>query len=129
MPIQHKFSVALSKGGTQHAVEVSLPTFAEADEAMRERMWNEGRAGVTIRVQGRLRRAIEGGMRGKALETFAQTAFDEALKGIRGTRSPVVQVVRPKIDATALGLSRAQIDALVAGGAEVYNIPPELAGK
>ena len=45
--------------------------------------------------------------------------------GLKTSRTRVV-VQKVRIDATAMKLNREQIDALVAEGAEVYNIPEEL---
>lgn len=121
--LKHTFKVSQKKGATAHEVTIEIPSYAEATEVQRERMWNEGIDSVVIKVQGTLRRRLAAGVRpGERLNAEAQTAFQNVLDNVR-----TVTVQKTRIDATALELTRKQIDALVAGGAEVYNIPANLA--
>lgn len=118
--IKHTFSVAAEEGATSHPVAVNVPTFAEATQAQKLKMWDEAIRSVTIKVQGTLRRRLAKGIRGEALSKEAQAAFDAVMNGTRATAPSVV------VDATALKLTRAQVDALTASGATVTNIPANL---
>ena len=82
------------------------------DEAVKARIIDLAMADWTVKCQAFLRKNSD-----KDASDFQY--------GAKVTRTrTVVQKIR--IDATELGLDRAQIDALVAGGAEVHNIPEEL---
>lgn len=124
--IKHTFKVAKAAGATQHDVSVNVPTFAEMTKTQRENLVAEGLRSVTIKAQGTLRRRLNDKnptKPGAALNAEAQNAFDNV---INGTKSAAPSIV---LDATVMGFTREQIDALTSQGATVVNIPAELAGK
>lgn len=116
--LKHSFTVAKDADSPSVEVSVNVKSFEEADAAMRKRMWEEAMKSVTIKVQGTLRRRMGKGIKGAALVTEAQEAFDNVLNGVRSRT-----VSKPAVDATEAKLTRAQIDLLVASGVEVRNIP------
>lgn len=123
MSMIHSFKVSASKGAEEHNVKVTVPTWNEATEAQRRNAWDAAISSWTISVQSGLRKPVgDRGLRGDALNADAQRRFDAKVNGTRANGGTVV-------DATALGLNREQIDALVAAGATVVNIPAKLAGK
>lgn len=116
MPAQHKFSVKADKDSTTHSVVASVTTFAEATDAQKRTMWEEGMAAATVKVQGTLRRRLEKGVRGEALNTEATRAFKSIIDNTVISAAPVV-------DAKANGLNAAQCAALEAAGVVVLNKP------
>ena len=131
-----KFSVRKDENAQQHNVEVDFVTFDEATDAQRRKMWAEGIDGVTIKVQGTLRRALkkDGTLRGATLNARAQQAWTDVMNG---TRSEVVREVKimdctvllPTWDLTTedgIKAARTQVDTLTAAGYTVKNIPAEL---
>lgn len=118
--MKHTFKVALSEGSTQHEVSIITPAYATASDAQRQVMWAEGMNSVTIKVQGTLRRRLNKGIKGEALQKEAQAAWDAILNN-----RPRTAIVKPVIDAEALGLSLEQCEALEAQGCEVINKPED----
>lgn len=112
----HTFSVRANKDGAEHRVTINYPSYDEATEAMRRSVWSDARANIVVKVQGPLRRRIAKGIRGERLEKEAQAATDAALAGIRRRAANVEPV-----DAKALGLNKAQVEALRANGVPVVN--------
>lgn len=111
----HIFKVRMDEKSAEHTVSVKVPTFAEATDAQKQQMWDEGISSVTIKVQGTCRRRLAKGVKGEPLNAEAQKAFDAVINGTRAAANVVV------VDAKALKLSAAQITALEASGATVVN--------
>jgi hypothetical protein len=113
----HTFTVRKDEDSPEHDVSVKVVTYAEATEAQRKNLFEEGMSSVTIKVQGTCRRRLAKGIRGEALNAEAQKAFDAVINGTKAAASVVV------MDATANKFNAAQIAALEASGVVVINKP------
>ena len=124
------FKVSREKGGPTRECKITVPTFDEMTEAQRRRMVEKGIQSVVIDVQGGLRRDWKQ-IPAESFNKRAQERFDAILNDTS------IGGLKPSFDALELaklgGLDlktdggrkalRAQINLLVAGGAEVRNIP------
>ena len=123
MSRKYSFSVSKEEGATSHDVAIVLPdTFTAAQT---KNLVEEGLKSVRIKVQGTLRRALSKDKPvkpGVEMNALAQSAFDAVINGSRVE-------VRPTVDATAMKLTREQIDLMTADGYTVINIPAALAKK
>lgn len=88
--LTHTFTVRRDENAPEHEISVEIPSFAEASEAQREVMWNEGVTSVTIKVQATARRRLAKGKRGEALVADCQAAFDAILNGSSRARPVIV---------------------------------------
>lgn len=123
MARQHTFKVSEKAGATEHEVTIRVPTFEDATEEQKRAGFEKGIRTLVIDTQRPLRVKISKGTKGEALNAAAQTAFNNALAGVRAASGGTI------LDATALKLTREQIDLMTAQGATVVNIPAKLAGK
>jgi hypothetical protein len=121
MARNYAFTVSKSEGATSHEVKVLLPdTFTAAQT---KNLVEEGLKSVRIKVQGTLRRRLSQNnpvKPGEPLNREAQAAFDAVLNGTRP------EAAKQRFDCVAMKFTRAQVDLMVANGAEVYNIPANL---
>lgn len=120
----YTFKVRASAGSKVYNITIKTPQYSEATDAQRKRMFAEGEDGVTIKVQGTLRRRIEKGINTEeALSAEAQTAWDAILNGQR-------MVTVPVIDAKGMYYSPEQVAAIESQGVKMVNLgkAPETEG-
>lgn len=114
----YTFKVRESAGSKVYTVTIKTPQYSEATDQQRKRMFAEGEDGVTIKVQGTLRRRITKGVTSEAaLSAEAQTAWDAILNGQRLITVPV-------IDAKGMYYSPEQVAAIESQGVKMVNLGP-----
>lgn len=108
------FKVSQSAGSESHNITVTMPAYEEASLQQRRKMYQEGIDGVTIKVQGSLRRRLAKGIKGAALQAEAQSAWDAILNGTK-------QAVQPVFDAKGTTLTLEQVSLFETQGFKVVN--------
>ncbi len=115
----YTFKVRQESGSKVFNVTIKTPQYSEATDQQRKRMFAEGEDGVTIKVQGTLRRRIAKGVNTEAaLSAEAQTAWDAILNGQRLVTVPV-------IDAKGVYYSPEQVAAIESQGVKMVNVGPD----
>lgn len=113
---------------SSHSATVTVPgTIGELPKAIQAALYQDALRNITIKVQGSMRRWIRSNETAstKQISAQAQAYFDEALKGERrASVTVVVEQLKATIDATAMGLSKAQIAHFAADeNVELINVP------